>query len=71
MVYNKTLHDYEKRCGLKINLDKYLVLDCTDKNNEVLTKYTNVWHKTKYLIKIINDGKTGEYERDFMKIKCN
>ena len=71
MVYNKTLHDYGKRCGLKINLDKYLVLDSTDKNNEVLTKYTDVWHKIKYLIKTINDDKTGEYERDSMKIKCN
>ena len=53
------------------NGNKYLILDSTDKNNEVLTKYTDIWLKSKYLIKTINDCKTDEYEADFMKIKCN
>ena len=38
---------------------------------KVLTKYTNLWDEIKYLIKTINDGEAGEYEKDFMKIKFN
>ena len=43
----------------------------TDKNKEVLTKYAKLWDEIKYLIKIINGGTAGEYEKDFMKIKFN
>ena len=35
----------------------------------MLEKYTKLWDKIKYLIKTINRGKSGEYEKDFMKIK--
>ena len=45
------------------NGNKYLIF--TDKNKEVLEK------PTKRLIKTINGGKEGEYEKDFMKIKFN
>ena len=43
----------------------------TYKNKEVLTKYAKLWDEIKYLIKIINGGTAGEYEKDFMKIKFN
>ena len=45
------------------NGNKYLIF--TDKNKEVLEK------TTKRLIKTINGGEEGEYEKDFMKIKFN
>ena len=45
------------------NGNKYLIF--TDKNKEVLEK------PTKRLIKTINGGEEGEYEKDFMKIKFN
>ena len=36
---------------------------------QVLTRHRKLWDKNKYLTKTINDGKTREYEKDFMKIK--
>ena len=56
----------------------YLIIDKVDvyikekmnKNKEVLTKYTEIWDKIKNLIKKINN-KSGEYEKDYMKIKFN
>ena len=35
----------------------------------MLEKYTILWDKIKYLIKTIDGGKSGEYEKDFMRIK--
>ena len=35
--------------------NKYLVFASTDKNKEVLEKYTEIWDKTKSLIKKISD----------------
>ena len=40
----------------------------TNENREVSKKYTKLWDETKYLIKTINGGKSGEYGKDFMKI---
>ena len=37
------------------NGNKYLVFASTDKNKEVLEKYTKIWDKTKSLIKKISD----------------
>ena len=59
----------------EINGNKYLVFGSTDKNKEVLKKYTELWDKIKNLIKCnsiekIND-KAGEYRKGFMKIKFN
>ena len=42
---------------------KYLVFASTDKNKEVLEKYTKLWDAIK------NQIKTGEYGKDYMKIK--
>ena len=51
------------------NGSKYLVFDFTDKNKEVLAKYTELWDGIKNEIETINGGKEGEYGKDFMKIK--
>ena len=51
------------------NENKYLVFVSTDKNKEVLEKYTKLWDEIKYLIKTINGGEAGKYGKDFMKIK--
>ena len=51
------------------NGNKYLTFSFTDKNKEVLTKYTKLWDEIKHLIKTINGGEASAYEKDFMKIK--
>ena len=48
---------------------KYLNIALTDNNNEVLSKYAEVWRGIKDQIKKINDGLVGEYGKDYMKIK--
>ena len=53
------------------NGNKYLTFVSTDKNKEVLKKYTQLWDGIKYQIKTINGGKPIAYEKDFMKIKFN
>ena len=52
------------------NGNKYLIFGSTDKNKEVLTKYTELWDGIKSLIDEV-DNKPGEYGKDFMKIKFN
>ena len=37
-----------------------------DKNKEVFTKYTELWDGVENLINKINEGKEGEYKKDFM-----
>ena len=51
------------------NGNKYLVFASTDKNKEVLKKYTKLWDEIKNEIKTINGGEPNEYKIDFMKIK--
>ena len=51
------------------NGNKYLTFASTDKNKEVLRKYTILWDGIKYQIEIINGGKPVEDEQDFVKIK--
>ena len=53
----------------EMNGNQYLPLVSTDKNKKVLTKYTELWDRIKNSIKKIN--KSGEYRKDFMKIKFN
>ena len=57
--------------ALKKQWNKYLISASTDKNKIVLTKYTKFWDEIKYLIKTINGGEAGEYEKEYMKIKFN
>ena len=52
------------------NGNKYLNFASTDKNKEVLKKYTEVWDGIKSQIKTI-DIKPSEYKKDSMKIKFN
>ena len=51
--------------------DKYLNIALTDRNSEVLRKYSEVWNGIKGCIEKINDDKSGETDKDFMKIKFN
>ena len=50
---------------------EYLNIFLTDSNSEVLKKYAEVWTRIKDHIKKINNGKLGEYDKDYMKIKFN
>ena len=52
----------------EISGNKNLIFASTDKNKEVLTKYTEVWDKIKNLIEIIN-AKPGEYKKGFKRVK--
>ena len=51
--------------------DKYLSIASTDRNSEMLKKYSEVWSGIKDCIEKINDSDLGEYDKDFMKIKFN
>ena len=50
---------------------KYLNIALTDSNSEVLKEYAEIWSGIKDLINKINDGKLGEYGKDYMKVKFN
>ena len=50
------------------NGNKYLIFALTDRNKEVLRRYTELWCEIKNLIETIND-KPGEYEKAFIKVK--
>ena len=50
---------------------KYLNSASTDENKEVFKKDWKLSNEIKYLIKTIHNGKSGEYGKDFMKIKFN
>ena len=50
---------------------KYLNFAFTDSNSEVLKKYAEIWSGIKVQIKVMNNGKSGEYGNDYMKIKFN
>ena len=50
---------------------KYVNIALTDINNEVLTKYAEVWNVIKDCIKRITNNKSGEYDKDYMKIEFN
>ena len=54
----------------EINGNKYLTFASPNKNKKVLEKYTKLWDEIKYHIQT-NAGKSGEYEKDYMKIKFN
>ena len=64
----------------KKNRNKYFIFASTDKNKKVLTKYTELWHGIKNLIKYYSiecnsiekiNNKPGEYGKKFRKIKFN
>ena len=51
------------------NESKYLVFDSANKNKEGLKKYAGLGYVIKNETETINEGKKGEYDKDFMKIK--
>ena len=53
------------------NGNKYLTFASTDKNKKVLEKYAKLWNEIKYYIQTINAGKSGEYDKYYLKIKFN
>ena len=51
-------------------VNKYLIFNSTDGNEELLKKYNDVWNGIKGKIKeVCSDG--CDYEKDYMKIKLN
>ena len=70
LIIDKTDEYSEEKNG-----NKDLTLVSTDKNKEVLIKYVELWDKIKNLIECKSiekiNNKSGEYEKDFMKIKFN
>ena len=50
--------------------NKYLALDSTDENKELLKKYNSVWNGIKNKIKEVS-GSECDYEKDYLKIKFN
>ena len=51
------------------NGDIYLIFASTNKDKEVLEKYTGLWNETKNQIETINSSETIEYKKDFIKIR--
>ena len=49
--------------------NKYLNVAFTDSNSDVLKNYAEIWSRIKDQIKAISNGKSGEYGKDYMKIK--
>ena len=66
LIINKVDGHFEEKNG-----NKYLILDSTDKNKEVLIKYMKLWDGIKNEIEAIIGGKPDEYGKDFMRIKFN
>ena len=51
--------------------NKYLNIAFTDNNDEVSKKYKEILSGIKSCIEKINSSKSGEYEKDCMKVKLN
>ena len=64
-IIDKIVGHFEEKNG-----NKYLTLDSTDKNKELLKKYTELWDGTKISIENVNNN-LSEYEKKLMKIKFN
>ena len=52
------------------NGNEYLIFDCTDENEELLKKYSDVWDGIKYKIEEISSAEC-DYEKDYMETKFN
>ena len=69
LIFNNVDGYIECNSSEKSNKNKYLVFASTNKNKEILKKYTELWDEIKNQIKTINGCKPIKYGRDFMKIK--
>ena len=52
------------------NGNEYLIFDCTDENEELLKKYSDVWDGIKYKIEEVSSAEC-DYEKDYMETKFN
>ena len=59
---------YVDRYIIESDGSKYFAFASTDKNKKVFEKYTKLWDEIKYHIQTINAEKSGEYDKDYMKI---
>ena len=64
-IIDKIVGHFEEKNG-----NKYLTLDSTDKNKELLKKYTELWGGIKISIENVNNN-LSEYEKKLTKIKFN
>ena len=68
LIFNN-IDGYIKRNSTKeSNENKYLIFASTDKNKDILKKYTELWDEFKNPIET-SGNKQIEYGRDFMKIR--
>ena len=65
LMINRIDGFFEQKIG-----NKYLNIADSVRNNEILKKYGQVFDGIKYYIKKI-DGRDGEYDKDYMKIRFN
>ena len=69
LIFNN-VHEYiECNSTEESNGDRYLIFVSTDKNKELLERYTELWDEIKNQIETIGGGKPIKYGRDFTKIK--
>ena len=71
LIIGKVDGHIERSSAAENNGNKYVAFGSTDKNKEVLKKYTELWDGIKNEIETINGGKKYIYSKDFMKIKFN
>ena len=67
---NLTVHEVDDFIEEK-ERRKYLNFALTDSNSEVLIKHTEIWSGIEDQTKKINGSKSGEYGKDYTKIKFN
>ena len=69
LIFNNVDVYIECNSNEESNANKYLIFASTDKNKQVLKKYTDLRDNVKNQIETISGNKQIEYGRDFMKIK--
>ena len=69
LIFNNVKGYIECNSTEESNKNKYLIFASTDKNKEVLEKYTKLWDEIKNQIETITGGKPFKYGRNFMKIR--
>ena len=69
LIFNNVDGYIECNSTEESNENKYLIFASTDKNKEVLKKYTELWDEIKNQIETISGSKPNKYWRDFIKIR--
>ena len=68
LIFNNVDGYIERNSTKESNENKYLIFASTDKNKDILKKYTELWDEFKNQIET-SGNKRIEYGRDFMKIR--